>query len=162
MLFLAAAPLFFILGHLVKREIIFHEMMEKLETTSLHTITVRLADINWTKKNKEVIINGELFDVKYSQIIGDKVKLTGLFDKEENKLEREFANTMDSNNDQQTPFNQLKLKFIFNFIFTLTQPDDALSVCQSTTSYPIFTEAPVIHVAPVNTPPPNLFLKWLL
>jgi hypothetical protein len=156
MLLLVAAPLFFILGHLVKREINFHEMMEKLETASLHTITIRLADVNWTKKNKELIVNGELFDVKYSQIIGDQVKLTGLFDREETKLEKDFASAMHPNNNQQAPITQLAMKFIFNFHFTLSQPADMRSFCQSTPVYPIFTEAPIMLAAPVNTPPPNL------
>ena len=69
MLLLAAAPLFFILGHLVKREFVYHQMIEKLENNSLHTISIALADINWIKKNKEVMVDGKLFDVKSWEII---------------------------------------------------------------------------------------------
>ena len=47
MLLLVVAPLIFFIGFLVKREIIYHEMMEKLESASLHSITVRVADVNW-------------------------------------------------------------------------------------------------------------------
>ena len=117
MLLLVVAPLIFFIGFLVKREIVYHEMMEKLESASLHTSTIQLADINWTKKNKEVMIDGKLFDVKYAEIIDNKIRLTGLFDDEETKLEKDFANTFHSNQNRATPINQLKLKFIFNLYF---------------------------------------------
>jgi len=156
MLLLVVAPLIFFMGFLVKREIIYHEMMEKLESASLHTITVRVADVNWKKKNKEVVIDGKLFDVKYAEIIDNKIKLTGLFDEEENKLEKDFANTFNSNKNQQTPFSQLKLKFIFNFYFIEDHLSNSVSVYQSKNSYSTFNEVAVTKSYTVVSPPPNL------
>jgi len=156
MLFLVVAPLLVFIGFLVKREIIYHEMMEKLESASLHTITVRVADVNWKKKNKEVVIDGKLFDVKYAEIIDNKIKLTGLFDEEENKLEKDFANTFNSNKNQQAPFSQLKLKFIFNFYFNEDHSSSSVSVFQSKKTYPTFNEVVVTNSSAVVSPPPNL------
>jgi hypothetical protein len=156
MLLLVVAPLLFFIGFLVKREIIYHEMMEKLESASLHTITIRLADVNWTKKNKEVMIEGKLFDVKCAEIIDNKIKLTGLFDEEENKLEKDFTNTFNSNKNQQTPFNQLNLKFLFNFYFIEDYSSNSVSVCQSKKAYSTFNEVAVKNSSTVVSPPPIL------
>lgn len=156
MLLLVVAPLFFFIGFLVKREIIYHEMMEKLESASLHTITIRLADVNWTKKNKEVMIDGKLFDVKYVEIIDNKINLTGLFDDEETKLEKKISTAFQSNKNQQAPFSQLKLKFIFNFYFNEDHSSDSVSVYQSKKAYPAFNEFAVTNSSAVVSPPPNL------
>ena len=156
MLLLVAAPLFLILGHLVKRELIYHQMMEKLENNSLHTISIRLADINWIKKNKEVMVDGKLFDVKSWKIIDGQAKLVGLFDDEETKLEKEFSSTMQQNNNQQAPINQLALKFIFNFLFTNKQAlltPLLLQNCKPV--YLVYNEDAVALSFTINTPPPN-------
>jgi len=156
MLLLVVAPLLFFIGFLVKREIIYHEMMEKLESASLHTITIRLADVNWTKKNKEVMIDGKLFDVKYAEIIDNKIKLTGLFDDEETKLEKKISTSFHSNKNQQTPYSQLKLKFIFNFYFTEDHSSSSVSVIQSKDAYPAFNEVAIANSSTFDTPPPNI------
>lgn len=156
MLLLVVAPLLFFIGFLVKREIIYHKMMEKLESASLHTITIRLADVNWTKKNKEVMIDGKLFDVKYAEIIADKINLTGLFDDEETKLEKNISTAFHSNKNQQTPFSQLKLKFIFNFYFNEDHLSNSIFVFQSKKAYSTFNEVAVTNCSTVASPPPNL------
>jgi hypothetical protein len=156
MLLLAAAPLFFILGHLVKRELAYHQMMEKLENNSLHTISIPLTDINWIKKNKEVMVDGKLFDVKSWEIIDGQAKLVGLFDDEETKLEKEFNSTMQQNNNQQAPINQLALKFIFNFLFINKQAlltPLLLQNCKPV--YLVYNEDAVALSFTINTPPPN-------
>ena len=155
LLLLLATPLFFFIGYLVKREIVYHEMMEKLESASLHTITLDLAEVNWIKANKEVMIEGKLFDVKNSEIIDNKIKLTGLFDYEETKLEKDFTDTFHTNQNQSTPFNPLKLKFIFNLYFKEDQSSNSLSICQFKKKYHLFNEAAVTRIASIPSPPPN-------
>lgn len=156
MLLLAAAPLFFILGYLVKREFVYHQMIEKLENNSLHTISIALADINWIKKNKEVMVDGKLFDVKSWEIIDGQAKLTGLFDDEETNLAKEFNSTMHQNNNQQAPINQLALKFIFNFLFTNKQSFFTPLLQQKPKPvYLAYNEDAVALSFTINTPPPN-------
>ena len=156
LLLLVVAPLLFFIGFLVQREIIYHDMMEKLESASLHTITIPLADINWTKKNKEVMIDGKLFDVKYAEIIDNKMKLTGLFDEEETHLEKKISTSFHSNKNQQTPFSQLKLKFIFNFYFIEDHLSNSIFVFQSKKAYSTFNEVAITNSSTVASPPPNL------
>jgi hypothetical protein len=155
LLLLLATPLFFFIGYLVKREIVCHEMMEKLESASLHTITLDLAEVNWIKANKEVMIEGKLFDVKNSEIINNKIKLTGLFDYEETKLEKDFTDTFHTNQNQSSPFNPLKLKFIFNLYFKEALSSISLSIFQNKERYPIFNEVAVTQIASITSPPPN-------
>lgn len=155
LLLLLATPLFFFIGYLVKREIVYHEMMEKLESASLHTITLDLAEVNWIKANKEVMIEGKLFDVKNSEIIDNKIKLTGLFDYEETKLEKDFTDTFHTNQNRSTPFNPSKLKFIFNLYFKEALSSISLSIFQNKERYPLFNEVAVTRIASIPSPPPN-------
>ncbi len=155
LLLLLATPLFFFIGYLVKREIVYHEMMEKLESASLHTITLDLAEVNWIKANKEVMIEGKLFDVKNSEIINNKIKLTGLFDYEETKLEKDFTDTFHTNQNRSTPFNPSKLKFIFNLYFKEALSSISLSIFQNKERYPLFNEVAVTRIASIPSPPPN-------
>ena len=155
LLLLLATPLFFFIGYLVKREIVYHEMMEKLESASLHTITLDLAEVNWIKANKEVMIEGKLFDIKNSEIIDNKIKLTGLFDYEETKLEKDFTDTFHTNQNQSSPFNPLKLKFIFNLYFKEALSSISLSIFQNKERYPLFNEVAVTQIASITSPPPN-------
>ena len=155
LLLLLATPLFFFIGYLVKREIVYHEMMEKLESASLHTITLDLAEVNWIKANKEVMIEGKLFDIKNSEIIDNKIKLTGLFDYEETKLEKDFTDTFHTNQNRSTPFNPSKLKFIFNLYFKEALSSISLSIFQNKERYPLFNEVAVTRIASIPSPPPN-------
>ena len=156
MLLLVAAPMFFILGHLFKRELIYYEMMEKMENASLHSISIPIAEVNWIKKNKEVMIDGKLFDVKSWEIIDNQVKFYGLFDEEETKLEKDFSSAMHPNNDQQSPINQLALKFIFNFLFTNKEPlITPLFQQKCKQVYLVYNETAVSLSFTINTPPPN-------
>ena len=92
LLFAVVAPLLFFAGYLVKQSLIQNEMEEQLETKALQTITTDLTGVQWLKKNKEVIIEGKLFDVKSYTITGNKIILTGLFDKDEDPRYFELVN----------------------------------------------------------------------
>jgi hypothetical protein len=156
-LLLVLAPLFFFTGYLVKQKMIQYQMQEQLEKTSLQTITVNKAEISWARKDKEVIINGELFDVKSYIVAGDKIILTGLYDAAENELKKEFANLIQHKKNDSAPLEQLILKFIFTAVINQSQQTEALACCQNKkTVYPLHNEAAIYQSAAVATPPPNI------
>lgn len=156
-LLLVAAPLFFFTGYLIKQKIIQHQMKEQLENASLQTITVDKANITWVKKNKEAVINGELFDVKSYVVAGDKVMLTGLYDAAENKLKKEFANLMQHKKNGSAPLEQLILKFIFAAVINQNRQAEVLACNENIKIvYPFHTEVPVYQLVPVPIPPPNV------
>lgn len=66
------------------------QMIEALEKKELITITVDVAAVQWIKKGKECWINNEMFDIKHSESKGDKLILTGLFDKKEKQLKEQL------------------------------------------------------------------------
>jgi hypothetical protein len=156
-LLLVAAPLFFFTGYLVKQKIIQYQMKEQLENASLQTITVNKADITSVKKNKEVVIDGELFDVKSYVVAGDKIILTGLYDAAENKLKKEFTNLMQQKKNESAPLEQLILKFIFAAVINQNRQTEVLACNQNIkTVYPFYSEGPVYQSVPVTSPPPNI------
>ncbi|MEP7255630.1 MAG: hypothetical protein ABI666_07620 [Ferruginibacter sp.] len=100
-------------GVLVKQKIIQFQRKERLETELLQTITTSSEKIYWVNLGKEVLIEGELFDVKSFKTQGEKIFLTGIFDKEEDNLLREMDNFTQQKNEPNNPINQLAFKFIF-------------------------------------------------
>jgi hypothetical protein len=157
MLLLIAAPLFLFVGFIVKQKIIQHQMLEQLEKTSLQTITVNKADILWAKKDKEVIINGKLFDVKSYVIAGDEIIVTGLYDTAENKLKKELTSLMHSKRNESAPLEQLILKFIFTAAINQNQQNELFFCSQNIKIiYPLHNEAAICQSLPVSTPPPNV------
>ena len=50
------------------------------------TIRVRKSDLIWIKKNKEIVVNGKMFDIKKIKDIGNYLEITGYYDEAEDKL----------------------------------------------------------------------------
>jgi hypothetical protein len=128
MLLIVAVPLIFFIGFVVKERMIKNEMKNNLETSSLKTIIVNEADIQWADENKEVFINGNLFDVKSYTIADGKITLTGLFDTDEVKLHSQLQNFMQQKDDSNTPLNQMAFKFLFSPLYI----NSTAATCQST------------------------------
>lgn len=63
-----------------------HEMKEKMEYENLQTITLNNNEVSWYEKGNEIIIHGELFDVKNYSTKGNQTTFQGIFDKEESNL----------------------------------------------------------------------------
>lgn len=87
-----AAPLFFSSLLLIKQQYARHKIKEKLETGLLHTIILPENGIVWVKKNKEIRIDNELFDVKSILKENNKIIITGVFDHEETEIEQKLGN----------------------------------------------------------------------
>jgi hypothetical protein len=111
MLLIAAAPVFFFAAFLVKQRLVQNEMEESLEHTSLQTIIVDQADFQWIKKDKEIIVDGRLFDVKSYIISGGQIEFTGLFDEDEDKLKKRLNNFIEQKDNGDTPLNDLAEEF---------------------------------------------------
>jgi hypothetical protein len=120
MLLAVAAPLFFFTCFFVKQKWIENEMEEHLENASLRTITVDIGSIQWVKKNKEVTIAGKLFDVRSFTIAGDKITLTGLYDKDEDILNEQLKSFVQQKNGANTPLNHVVFNLLFPPLYTNT------------------------------------------
>lgn len=74
----------FLIGHQI---CIRWEMEDKLEHEHLTIITLDAADFKWHKQGKEIVINGQLFDVKSIEKLNNhQLVITGLYDYQEQEL----------------------------------------------------------------------------
>jgi hypothetical protein len=69
-----------------KQAFIRHEMEEKLEKLHLQTIQIPVEKIVWYKTNKEIVVEGRLFDIKTLTIENGIASFTGLFDDKESDI----------------------------------------------------------------------------
>lgn len=116
-LLLVALPLFFSVGIFVKQQFVQHQRNRRLNTESLQTITVSSASIYWVKPGKEILHDGKLFDVKFFEISGDKISLTGFYDHKENKLVKSLKEFINKKNESGNTASQLFLKFSFTPVY---------------------------------------------
>ena len=79
-------------------------------------------DVKWIKKDKEILVYGEMFDVKTSVKSGENIVFTGLYDKDEQKLHENLKDFMHRKNKQSAPLNELLAKF-FSTAVTITAND---------------------------------------
>lgn len=157
MLLLVAAPLFFFPVFLIRQTLHRYQMEERLENTHLQTITINLKDVNWVKEKKEVIIDGNLFDIKSYVITGDIIELTGLYDTDEDELKKELSRVLHGKMDGSAPVHQLVLKFIFTPVIINAQTPVKSSLFISIPAgYQVYDEILVCQPPCVNTPPPNI------
>ena len=126
MLLLVAAPMLFFTCFLVRQKLIEHEMEERLEDAAVQTIVVNREDVVWLKKNKEVTVDGKLFDVRSYTITGNKISLSGLFDNEEEELHAQLDNFLHQKNDNSSPLAHLFIKLIFPPLYN-TSPSSLFS-----------------------------------
>jgi hypothetical protein len=119
LLLLVAVPLFFSIGFIIKQKSIQAEMKQQLKTALLQTIIVPARDVKWVKKDKEILVYGQMFDVKTSLKSGENIVFTGLYDEDEQKLHKNLKGFMHSKNKQSAPLNELLAKF-FSTAVTIT------------------------------------------
>lgn len=156
MLLAVTAPLLFFAGFWIKQKLIEHEMEERLETASLQTVTIKINELQWLKKNKEAVIEGRLFDVRSSTTNGNTITLTGLYDKDEDHLHEQLKNFMQQKNGASSPLNSIAVRFLFPPLYN----NPAGVVCHNSWQhvdrifFPYYKEnIPDLHLAVIVQPP---------
>ena len=79
-------------------------MIEKLEHSQLHKITLHNDAVHWYKKMKEIVVNSTLFDVHSFTVEKDSTHFWGLFDNEETALKNQVGKLLketDQNNSSR-------------------------------------------------------------
>lgn len=74
-------------------------MKEKLEEEILHTILVPQAAVQWVKYEKEIRIDGKMFDIKSFTIKNGDYIFTGLYDDEETALNNYLQGNLNQKKD---------------------------------------------------------------
>lgn len=99
LLLITSIPFSFTAYFFAKQKMIQHEMKEKLEQSSLHTISVPENEIHWMKTGKEILVDGKMFDVKSYSVNNGFYFLKGLFDDDETILVKQIENSTRQNNE---------------------------------------------------------------
>jgi hypothetical protein len=98
LLLIAMAPLTCLFLYQVQLCYNRFEMLERLEEESLHAITIPSEDIHWLIPGKELRLGKRLFDVKKIQDNDSTIIVTGIFDDEEETLEKQLSEQSGSEN----------------------------------------------------------------
>ncbi len=156
LLLVTAFPLFLSVGIVVKQKIMQFQREKRFESEFLQTITLSAEKIFWIKPGKEILTDGQLFDVKSFKISGNTVTLTGFYDSKEEKLVNHIRDIHHQKKDSRSPIDYLVIKFLFypkhnhvnNF---LIQNNWQIIAGQ----YPVYTEATSLVNYPIASPPPK-------
>ena len=62
------------------------KMEEKLESAQLQTVIIPVEQFRWYEENREIVVDGTMFDVKSIKREGNNYIVTGLFDEAETKM----------------------------------------------------------------------------
>ena len=106
------APLFFYAGYFIKQQQLQSKMVAKLKQSMLCTISVKQEEAKWVKSNKEILVNGRLFDIKSIIKKGDLFVFKGLFDVDEDLLQKAIEDFHNRKNNEDSPIEQLIVKYL--------------------------------------------------
>lgn len=88
-----------------------HEMEERMEREELQTLVLDIATIRWEKKEKEIWLGDQLFDIKEMKQEGNKLIVKGLYDHKEKEILSKL-NTF----HHPLPFEHERNKTVFKLI----------------------------------------------
>ncbi len=149
------APVFLNFALFIKEKSVQHSMKEKLENASLQCIIAKEGNYRWVKFNKEIEIDGRLFDVKHFSKKDGQTYFTGLYDYQEDLVKKKMRDLVNKDNKNNLPQQQL-LKFLFNPAININdQFVFDRSVLFTKNEYGIFEEEIVFRPFQCFTPPPN-------
>lgn len=106
----------------VQEVLVRWEMQEKLEYTSLQTITLPVNMVEWYDKGREVLIEGNLFDVKSYYTRDNEIVLTGLFDAAETNIQNHVKELLKQQQEDEATRENAEYSFVSISLFTEQLP----------------------------------------
>lgn len=135
LLLILFSPLFISFTTTIQIWINKYKIFEQLENKNAVTISISKSKLHWVEEGKELLIDGNLFDVKAIKVCNNNyIIVSGLFDKQEDKLWNDIAN-------ERLPQNNTQEK-IFKFLYKLTVPISKLQEINLFCFYKSKTYAP--------------------
>ena len=142
----AVFPALLQLKQIVNRQ----RMLHRMEKEALQTLELKRGELVWFKENKELLIDGKLFDVESIRFEQDFIIVSGLFDEEEDKLADKIKNqqTKQKNKDGWS-LNILPL-------FPIRNQSYIFHIAKGCKPSPMLTFSHILtNFLPVQTPPPD-------
>ena len=117
MLILLSLPGFLIVHYQLMQLHTQHQMEEKLEKEHIQIVHIPVSEIQWHKKDKEIIINGKLFDVKSVILVNGVAECKGLFDEQETSIKK-MITQLQRQQEEDNPLNISADKFFSLVLFS--------------------------------------------
>ncbi len=157
LIMIIGAPLLFYAGYFIKQQQIQSQMSAKLKRSRLSTITTKQDDIKWVKANKEILVNGRLFDVNSIVKKADCYEITGLFDVDEDLLQKEITDLHNRKNNGDSPISQLMIKYLsFDAYFHEYYFSFVTNTIGIQCFYSTYSGNVIQQLLPVDSPPPKV------
>jgi hypothetical protein len=86
MFLIVAIPLCSIVLFEFQKHELFRQLEHRFSNKQLIQLSIPVNQLSWVKENKELIIEGQMFDVKQMVIKQGMATITGFFDKEEDQV----------------------------------------------------------------------------
>jgi hypothetical protein len=102
-----ATPVLLTVWMLCLQAWIRHEMLEKLEKENLETLVLRTEEIHWKEKGKELLIDGQLFDVLNMTPTAAGYRVSGLWDTAETAIKNNLDQTLEHQQERREQGSQI-------------------------------------------------------
>ncbi len=129
-------------------------MREKLEEQLLQTIRIVESEIHWVENGKEILVNGEMFDIESYNLEDGVYTITGLFDAEETRLVQQLNKWKNLNDGFGDDALAELFDLLMNFYKT-EQKENIVSVPTLSHIQPDFFTRLPDQYKDVLTPPPQ-------
>jgi len=131
-------------------------MEEELESHQLQTISISKSELKWYKLNKEVLVEGKLFDVKKIHEKDATVFLTGLFDEKETEIKNNLGIIRKAESDKKKN-SELAQQFFSFLLFPARNSIEIPIPFQSIKkSFPFEASSRIASISfSIITPPPE-------
>lgn len=150
-----ALPLLIISFLLLQQQMVIHTMKEKMESELLHTIILDKKDVYWVKKDKEIRLGLDLFDVKTMVEKNGKVHFTGLYDHEETAIEKKLGDLSGNNGEKQLTVLSGFFSLLQSVFFSRSDITIQVIETESSRIIPDFISSLMQLPQAVPTPPPQ-------
>jgi hypothetical protein len=142
---------------LVQQKMIQFSVHEALEEGSLQTITILRSDITWTRQEKELLLNGKLFDVKNFTRSGDYLTVTGLFDGKEDELNLQLKRSIQERSPVNTGVENALVSFLFQTLTTPPENNNTSTVLFNVNNYGFLKSEKLYSIYnSITSPPPKV------
>ena len=138
------------------KKIVQHQMEEKMERSLLQTIVAKKGSFTWIKMNKEILINGKMFDVKSYKTNVEETTFKGLYDEDEKKIVQDINELSSEKNEPLQPTLQLLKVLLATYTFKVSEYPDNVIFKEIKNEYFNYDELLAFHHTSIFLPPPNL------
>jgi hypothetical protein len=151
-----SAPMLVSVYQLVQQQHIQHQVKEQLEIAALETFIIPANELQWVKKDREILLNGHFFDVKSIARSGNSFIVKGLFDHKETTIAKKIEQQAGGNN-KNTGHTKTALQFLLLTVFCKTQNSITINppVIITKAGIAYYNQAACSRPLAVITPPPD-------